>query len=81
MGVKTFDHLRDLVLDEDNTYAFLSVEDVGRMIDQLRDKRHSRIWFDPDVRLLNALYEAEQALEKVASYLVAEGMEIAQSAS
>jgi hypothetical protein len=74
MGV--FDQLRDQVLDEPNTYEELSVDQVGAMIDKLRDKRHSRIWFDPDVRLLNALHEAEKALEKVCSYLVVEGLEL-----
>jgi hypothetical protein len=74
--VEVYDQLRDLVLDEPNTYELLTVFEVGEMIDKLKGKRHSRIWFDPDVRLLDALHTAEQALEKVCSFLAVEGREL-----
>ncbi len=68
------DRLR--VLEDDPTFDVLSLDEVSEMISKLRGKRHSRIWFDPDVRLLDALNTAEEALEKVASYLVVEGLEL-----
>lgn len=61
---------------EKATFDVLSLPEVSEMIDKLKGKRHSRIWFDPDIRLLDALHTAEEALEKVASYLVVEGLEL-----
>jgi len=52
----------------------LTYEDVAEMQNKLRAKRMSRIWFDPDVELLNALCAAERELENVMGLLVLEGI-------
>ena len=52
----------------------LTVRDIEEMQNKLKAKRMSRIWFDPDVELLNSLCEAEGALQNVMGLLAIEGL-------
>ena len=52
----------------------LTIEEVAAMMCRLEQKRKSRIWFDPDVDLLNALHAAERELFSVMGYLATESM-------
>jgi hypothetical protein len=52
----------------------LTVTEVLYFKNRLEHKRKSRVWFDPDVELLNDLCEAERILTKVAGQLAIEGL-------
>ena len=58
--------------DRSHEYRELTVDEIGGMWARLDQKRKSRLWFGGDTDLLDAICDAQAALERIALGLIEE---------